>query len=785
MQKLAVLGETLGWIFAVTLGVTLPAPAQNPNPNLKVAAVQYNVGSVPQQYRGKLTQWLPSHFNWLIGDRIELAHTQNMFWSSYMDSAGVTVPKTYDFIHAVAAQNGWNYESMFLHMNQDYQVANNTLWSGMDQFDIWEQVGGANGQGVGTPANAVNGAFVCDHTCDDVTVRLYQATCGPDCKIKNMLYLGYAEPFALINVKVATGRVDGSTKWEYWNGSEWSGLTLDSDTSNGITTTGSIRFTPPANWKPNVVNHSHSKYWVRLVVANAKTAPVLARVTGDDWLSHSGHDNMRGWNATDSNRKNPGLGNLEYNPDPPPEATAHFRYQARVSGYWNHNYLFTNPGDVQGGKITFVSALLARWASERHADGLKYNSLMLDNVGGHLNPVSPPWDENITDLPCSPRCPSGALATYFRRMLEALSTQMKALPANGKGFAVGGNTGGTDLKDTLNLLLLELTFVTVVDGNVSNQFRSFDAMLPANNPTGAQAAFAAWDNQHFGNSVTQAGATTRHLWDNGNRTPMATLATYYIAANPNTMLLYNTQGWSYFDTDEYYYWSSRTTTLSAPLKADSSAAKKEIQVADGKGFTVPGGPIWTRGTDYILQIDGQDVLRSSKEGNTIFVTQTPIVKSYPAGATVRFAVVGHQSANPSPKWQDIWYYANWFPAMLVDLGTPDPDGWHRGARDTAYLTGTAASSQPSCNPPGQGSQCAEVWRRDFTNGVILNRVMHDNTLAAELELPGPAINLVDPSHKLNGPYYQLYSDGTTGPAITSIKLRAAEAAILLKHPAGK
>lgn len=771
------------------LQVAMSAPAQNPNPDLKVSAVQYNVFSVPDQYRGRLVQWLPSHFNWLIGDRINLsAHARNMSWAAYMDSGGITVPMMYDYIHGVAAQHGWNYENIFLHFNVDYTapggVQGPTTWSGMDQFDIWEQIGGANGQGTGTPTNAVNGAFVYDHFYDDVTVRLYQGTCGRDCRIKKMLYLGYAEPFALINVNVATGRDGGTATWQYWDGSAWSALMLDSDSTNGTANTGAIQFTPPPNWVPNVVNRSRSKYWVRLVIAEAKTAPVLSKVYGDDWHSHSGNNNLRGWNATDPNRKNQGLGNLEYNPAPPPNAGAHFRYQARVTGYWNRNYLFTNPGDIQGGKITFVDALLARWANDRHRDGLNYNALMLDNVGNHVNPVSPRWNENLTDLPCSPHCQLGAMEGYVNTMIGNVALQMKALPRAGSGFVVGGNVGNTTLKGTIDMLFFELSYSSVMDGNINSQFPKFDTLLPANNRSGTLGSFAGWDNQHFGYSLTQASKITRHLWDNANRTPMATLATYYMAANANTMLLYNTQGWSYFDTDEYYYWSPKTATLSSPLSADLSTATKTIHLTDGKGFTVPGGPIWTRASDYVLQIGGQDVVRSSKVNDTTFIAQTPIVNTYPVGVTVKYALVGHHSVDRSPRWQDVWYYANWFPAMLVDIGTADPKGWHNGARDTAYLTGTAASSQPSCPQPGEGFQCAEVWRRDFTNAIIIDRVMHDNTLAGELDLAGPAMSLVDPTHKLYGPYYQLYSDGTTGPPITSLTLRAGEAAILMKQPVG-
>jgi hypothetical protein len=777
----------LSYILFV-LQVARPAAAQSPNPDLKVSAVQYNVSSVPAQYRGRLVQWLPSHFNLLIGDRIDLsAHARNMWWSAYMDGGGITAPAMYDYIHDVAAQRSWNYENMFLHFNVDYTASGGvrgaTVWSGMDQFDIWEQVGGANGQGIGSPKNSVNGAFVYDHSYDDVTVRLYQGTCGRDCRIKNMLYLGYAEPFALINVTVATGRDGGTATWQYWNGSAWSSLTLGSDSTNGIANTGAVQFTPPPNWAPNVVNHSRSKYWVRLVIAEAKTAPLLSQVYGDDWISHSGDNNLRGWNATDPNRKNQGRGNLEYNPAPPANASAHFRYQARVTGYWNHNYLFTNPGDIQGGKITFVDALLAHWVNDRRHDGLKYNALMFDNVGNHVNPASPHWNENLTDLPCSPHCQPGALEGYVKAMMESVAPQIKALPGNGSAFVVGGNVGNMTLKGAFDMLFFEFTYLSVLDGNISSQFPKFDALLAANNPSGTRGSFAGWDNQHFGYSLTQAGDVTRHVWDNANRTPMATLATYYMAANANTMFLYNSQGWSYFDTDEYYYWARKTATLSSPLSADPSTAAKTIRLNDGKHFTVPGGPIWTRATDYVLQIGGQDVVHASRTDDATFVTQTPVVNTYPAGATVRYALVGHHSVDRSPRWQDVWYYANWFPAMLVDIGTPDANGWHKGTRDTAYLTGTAASSQPSCHQPGGGLQCAEVWRRDFTNAIILDRVMHDSTLAGELELAGPAISLVDPSHKLDGPYYQLYSDGTTGPPITSVTLRAGEAAILMKHPA--
>jgi hypothetical protein len=238
-------------------------------------------------------------------------------------------------------------------------------------------------------------------------------------------------------------------------------------------------------------------------------------------------------------------------------------------------------------------------------------------------------------------------------------------------------------------------------------------------------------------------------------------------------------GWSYYDRDEYYYWSPTTSTLSAALSADTSGNVKTVHVTDGGAFAVPGPPLYTTNSDYTLQIGGQDVVHATKVNSTTFTTQTPILNSYPGGTTVRFAQAGHFAYQSAPRYQDIWYYSNYYPAMSVDIGAPDPSGWQAGARGR-YLTGSQSSNLPNC--PVGNTVCADVWRRDFTNGILLDRMIYDNTLEAEFDTPSKPISLVDAQNKLFGPYYRLHSDGSTGPAITSIQLRGAEAAILLKAP---
>ena len=263
---------------------------------------------------------------------------------------------------------------------------------------------------------------------------------------------------------------------------------------------------------------------------------------------------------------------------------------------------------------------------------------------------------------------------------------------------------------------------------------------------------------------------------------MNVLATYYMGSNANTMLQYNTFGWSYYDTDEYYYWSPTTTTLSAPLTADSSINSKTISLADGSAITVPGGAIWKNTANastasqavytygYAFKI-GNDVVQPFKDSNNSWHTFTPLLNSYPAGTVVQFAVMGHQSTDPIPDWHNIWYWANYFPAMSVDIGTPDAYGWKGGVRDLNYIAPVAASG----NPTGclQAVKCSEVWRRDFTNAIVLVKAAHDYTYPFEYDTYSPAISL-------SGTYYQLYADGTTGPAITQIQLRGGESAILMK-----
>ena len=143
----------------------------------------------------------------------------------------------------------------------------------------------------------------------------------------------------------------------------------------------------------------------------------------------------------------------------------------------------------------------------------------------------------------------------------------------------------------------------------------------------------------------------------------------------------------------------------AQLNADSSIKSKSISLTDDTRITLPGGLLWNNATvatsaaqaanvyGYAFKI-GDDVIQPFKDGSGRWHTFTPILKTYPAGTPVKFAVLGHQSTDQIPDWHNVWYWANYFPAMSVDIGQPDSHGWRAGARDTNYIVSPPSSTGP-------------------------------------------------------------------------------------------
>jgi hypothetical protein len=781
------------WMFLI---VTVSA-AQNPNRDLKVGTVQYNQAA--WECPGcDLPNTLAARFAWVISGKADLsADRKSLWWANYLDSEGLYVGQFYNYIIDVAEKNHWQHEDMLLHYDVDYSAKSS--WTGMDCFDIFEQSGMPFGQlSREGCATAIHGVFLQHkNSYVDVTATIYSGSCGDTCTLKNGtdLLVGYAEPFDRIDFTLAKPRSGGTVSWRYWNGHSWAPITLASDETSGLARSGAVVLTPPSDWQPQSVNGSHNKFWIQLEVNDASEAPRVATVKGDSWMN--GPEHMRGWNPRGCQSALITLAyqQTQYCAQPtagPDAASARWRYQARMNAYANyHNYIFFNPSNQQDDQYSFVGELEARWNAERTHSGLKMNAIFLDNVGGKPTLSSGTFDENRTDLVCSPQCSRGSWATYFLSYATTLRPSFKkAFPELN---AVTANV--VSLKAYVPVfdgIMQELSASQPYIGDFQNsQFELFDDFLPANNHGGSVGLFSLWDNVHFTMKIGSQGGErgpTYHVVPEGSRLNMVNLATYYIASNVNTALYYNTQGWSYFDTDEFYVFNNTKTAQLSEGLAAGTAAGGSIRLDDATAFTPVGGPLYKK--IYLVRIGGKDLAACTRNGNVLTIVPengtffaSYIVNDYPAGTSVEFAQVEHWSDrhHAIPTASNVWYYSNWWPALWVDIGDPNPNGWKHGERDTSYLTGDVASTYPAgCAP---SNKCAPVWRRDFTGyggTVILDRVFASITAPSELDRPGPPIQLDDPERKLFGPYYILQADGISSGPVNTVSLRADEAVILTK-----
>lgn len=736
-------------------------------PNVNYSFFPYNDGTLPGGVQVPFTHWAANRFDYMVAGGLNLgpaiiANGHGNSWMSYTDSAFLYAPQIDPYIHDLSAVEGFFYEDVMLHMNADYIATQ--PWQNLDQFDFFEQFQYAD-TGPGNYTFSVNGAFtLVGTTYTDVTVNLYDN--AHFTTVSDRLLLGYSEPFDLATFTVSTARVGGTASYQYWNGSAWTALTAASDTSSGLTATGTLTFNPPANWAKTVVHGSRAKYWIQATVAGASTNPILQQVHGDNWISHSGSNNSRGWSPTASGRINIGLGNLEYNPTPPSTQTARFRYQARATSLYAPNTMFGNPGNIQGGLRSWGAIL--KDIRELTSGSGGANAAFFDDGESTPNSVS-----NAAITSSSDVCPAGGPSDCWKPAVYATFTQLNTQLhiAHGSSFVVGVNTGDGQLMVLNNFGLLELAFSASRNGNLNFSF--MDAIGdPTINPLATDVALGGFDNRHFG---TDEYGGVQEIFEQGTRSITALMASYYIGANPNLSLVYNSLGYNYFDSDEVYVWSPTTTTLSASLGPDTSTGSKTISLVDGSAITLPGGPVWTNPTvatnpsdalniyGYAFRIGGNDVIQPFKDSTNSYHTFTPVHGTYAAGATVEFAIVKHLSVDATPAWPTVFYWSTWAPFMGVDLGPPDTAGYNGGVRDTNWI-------------PASGA-VPEFWRRDFTKAIIIDHVMHDYNDATQLQIYSPSTPIA-----LGGTYYPLNSDGTTGSGITTLQLRAAEAAILMKSP---
>jgi hypothetical protein len=547
-------------------------------------------------------------------------------------------------------------EDMLLHAKANYTARIGRIFDGLDRFDAFE---GRNGV-----LRSVDG-----RSFTDVSALAYAGQVA----LSGQTYLGYEEPFADIQFTLATAGADVVRTVQYWNGSGW--ITLSAGLQDGtaaFTRSGKLTFVPPADWQPTSLNGSRRKYFVRVVIASARTVPVSSQIRGDDWLG-STPQSGRGWDASSPTIVHRGTA-LAYNPTPPATASAKFPYQARIS-FWSVNHFVANPADQQGltdgSWATFVASKIVKDNRSSGAGGVMCDDGERDVADDGV----PATATDFLDKAGGATWAASSL-TKYRNIVRLVRQQQPAL-------LLGVNAASTALVKSGQWNITEYhTFVwktndlrgitTGDDGRPTRM--AYDDYLPASNPAGTLGVFLYADTE----ATVAAGSVA---WDRGNRGPMVALTKHHIARNANTVFAYYSRG----------------------------------------------GYIYSE-NDEVLRVDG---------------------------------AVLHQAKQALPRLDQVQRWATWFPAMGVDIGVPDAGGYRGGVRDLAWKRGADLGGGP------------DVWRRDYTKAVVLHRPAAWNTTASQYTVYSPPIDL-------GGRYYLLAADGTVGAAITSLRLRAGDGAVLMK-----
>src|SRR5579875_499934 len=384
-----------------------------------------------------------------------------------------------------------------------------------------------NGGGGSTqPVNWFWGVYTGGSTLSD---RTWQAHSGGGvtfgASVGQAVYIGYPEQFWEINLALASGAKNG---WagilEYPTGVDssgnptaWTPLTLLSNTTAGFTQSGQITFNPPANWVTASINGSPRMYYVRIATTNAGTAPVANTILGDDYTHSNGTNNgvipAYDWALDPTGGY---LDPQEYAIAAAAGYTARFGYQSRLFSYGPMRFA-TNPGD----------AAFRAWA-------VQYQVQILEN-----NPwASGLFMDNSTGVaPASPSSVLEPISTYSTDYATLLYEIGKAIAP--KWILANTSGGGNSANPTVQMVqgYFEEFGIRALSQNYA-QFEQLAATVATRAALASPSPYAVLD------SYPQGGAPT------DPRTEMATLAYYYLLANPGTTFLdydggYDTTGpWS-------------------------------------------------------------------------------------------------------------------------------------------------------------------------------------------------------------------------------------------------
>ncbi|HEY7423861.1 MAG TPA: Ig-like domain-containing protein [Gemmataceae bacterium] len=474
----------------------LPQPSiPRHNPDIGLTDIVYNGGS---------TQLAPSDIP-LLQNVVDLVIDDPI----YLSQINAVAPNTPQLIYtnvsslyknlltdwdAYADAHGFSREEAF------YHVAQATPFSG--------------GGGSTLPVNWFWGVYTGGSTLTDWTWRAHGGSGAgiPFGGVGQSVYIAFPEQFWEINFNLTSAASNGwSGVLEYptvvdanGNPTAWAQLTTLGDTTAGLTQSGQITFNPPANWKTASINGSAPMYFVRLRTVTAGTAPVANTILGDDYANSKGTNSgvIPAFDTAADTNHDGYLDPAEY-ANRAPGMNARFAYQSRLFSYGPMRFA-TNPGD----------AAFRSWAINYDVRFLNSNplaaGLFMDNSNGN----APATAGSVVE-------PVGSYSTDYASLLYEIGQAIapRWILANTAG-------GGTNANPTIQQVqgYFEEFAIRPLATNYQ-QFESLAGLVAGRAALKSPAPYAVLD------SNPQGGAPT------DPRTEMATLAYYYLLANPNSTFL--------------------------------------------------------------------------------------------------------------------------------------------------------------------------------------------------------------------------------------------------------
>jgi hypothetical protein len=661
--------------------------------------------------------------------------------------------------------------------------------------------------------------------------------------------LGFTSKFGEVNVTLRNPATGVTPTWQYWNGSAWAPLNITKDTTSGLITDGKIAFTPPADW----VSQS-GWYYLKLVLTGQGNSALAGRLWPEAFNYYLRHDNptdAMGWAAKDSNIVNKGMGPLEYNPNPPASASARFRYQSRTTGVWAENANFGNPSNQQNGVPSWGQRnvdVVHDEVLKNLKDGVGFDDGgTLPNVPQQYLDVDQGKDitDQLVDLLKWER-------DELRRVFPGFQTSVNGV--NDKyGKAVDLITHENNFH--AYVMTPPMSLYAGWDGpsnpyGTHASYQCMDTLTTVFDFT--MPVWRYWDKGNFGpmNCLAMhylaSNPYISYSYNPNGYIYNETDDYYYWVDTPTTLTSAITNGrfttlaadlmpqfnWnakevpvvdiSPFPTNGSEFWvrvgeagpagrlmkshvSNGKLITSAGFYYPTVPAGTKVTFLDNPGgFTIPVASTSGMGiapprfpSNIVLRIGDPgptsgDIVTATLQNGRL-VTSDSIANDYPTGTPVYWVQVGHQAVDQLPPISRIFKWGPWHPAIGVDVGLPDANGYNGGAADLHWKSGADITSDLSicANVELQGF-CGDMARRDFTKAIILVRPgaggdpipKHTNSWMDGVTPSKPVcINPGDTYPSCTGPdYYPLFADGTTGTGTRSAVLRGLEGAIFMKAP---